>query len=426
MSLIVKKHLNYLLLIVIFTFFLLLPSHEHALEASTQPQVQGQSSILMDYHSGRVLYAKNIKQTMPPASVTKIMTALLVIEKGNLDQVVEVSPHAASTRESGIYLQAGEKMTRRQLLYACMLPSANDASVALAESISGEEEDFVELMNQRAAELGLLDTHFCNPHGLHEDDHYTTAYDLACLSRMAMQHEVFREIVKTTNIVIPGPPKEEDRSIWNQNRLLYRYDGAVGIKTGYTRQAGNCVVGAAQKDDMLLIAVSLNSPTVYEDLMAMLDYGFANYQLVELEQSKETHLVTVEGGITDQVAAQAEKQLLIAAREDEKFQFQYSFTPVAGVRAPVNKGDLLGYCTVSLDGKDIAKIELLAAQGVEARVPPIKALAVGIAGLYKWIILGLILYWLIRHKSGQEVLKAILRPIVLLIIKKRTPRSRAH
>jgi D-alanyl-D-alanine carboxypeptidase (penicillin-binding protein 5/6) len=292
MSLIVKKHLNYLLLIVIFTFFLLLPSHEHALEASTQPQVQGQSAILMDYHSGRVLYAKNIKQTMPPASVTKIMTALLVIEKGNLDQVVEVSPHAASTRESGIYLQAGEKMTRRQLLYACMLPSANDASVALAESISGEEEDFVELMNQRAAELGLLDTHFCNPHGLHEDDHYTTAYDLACLSRMAMQHEVFREIVKTTNIVIPGPPKEEDRSIWNQNRLLYRYDGAVGIKTGYTRQAGNCVVGAAQKDDMLLIAVSLNSPTVYEDLMAMLDYGFANYQLVELEQSKETHLVT--------------------------------------------------------------------------------------------------------------------------------------
>jgi D-alanyl-D-alanine carboxypeptidase (penicillin-binding protein 5/6) len=171
MSLIVKKHLNYLLLIVIFTFFLLLPSHEHALEASTQPQVQGQSAILMDYHSGRVLYAKNIKQTMPPASVTKIMTALLVIEKGNLDQVVEVSPHAASTRESGIYLQAGEKMTRRQLLYACMLPSANDASVALAESISGEEEDFVELMNQRAAELGLLDTHFCNPHGLHEDEH---------------------------------------------------------------------------------------------------------------------------------------------------------------------------------------------------------------------------------------------------------------
>lgn len=424
MSLILKKHLTHLLLIVIFSVLFLLSNHNHALVAYEQPQAQGQAAILMDYHSGRILYAKNMDQTMPPASVTKIMTALLAIENGNLDQVVEISAHAAGTRESGIYLQEGEKMTRRQLLYACMLPSANDASVALAESVSGQEEDFVELMNQRAAELGLLDTHFCNPHGLHAQDHYTTAYDLACLSRAAMQHPVFREIVSTSNLVIPGPPKEEDRSIWNQNRLLYRYDGALGIKTGYTKQAGNCVVGAAQKDEMLLIAVSLNSPTVYEDLMAMLDYGFANYRLLELEQGEESPLVTVQGGIEDKVAAEPEQPLLIAVTEAEKSELRYSFLPVAEVRAPVNKGDMLGSATIYLENQEIAAIKLVAANSVEARVLPFKSWVTWTLGLYKWAVFILILYWVGKSQKSQEILKAVLRPIVLKIIKRRSPRSK--
>ncbi|NLO21691.1 MAG: D-alanyl-D-alanine carboxypeptidase [Syntrophomonadaceae bacterium] len=423
MPLVPKKYLTHILLIVLFSASFLLPIQNHALAVSNQPQVQGQAVILMDFHSGRILYAKNINQNMPPASVTKIMTALLVTENGDLDQVVEISPYAASTRESGLYLQAGEKMTRRQLLYACMLPSANDASVALAESVSGQEEDFVELMNQRAAELGLEDTHFCNPHGLHESDHYTTAYDLACLSRVAMQDPTFREIVSTSNIVIPGPPKEEDRSIWNQNRLLYRYDRAVGIKTGFTHQAGNCVVGAAQKNGMLLIAVSLNSPSVYQDLMNMLDYGFSNYHLVELEPSKETLLVKVKGGIENKLSLEPEQQLLIAAMDGEESELSCEFLPVAEVRAPVNQGDVLGLATIYLENQEIASIKLVAASSVEARVSGLMSIASGIAGIYKWALFILLLYWIGKRQKSQEVLKTILRPIVLSIMKRRTTRN---
>lgn len=413
----VVKCRTYLLLIFIFSIMFFLFNYNQALGSAQEPQVQGAAVILMDFHSGRILYAKNAEEIMPPASVTKIMTALLVIENGNLDEVVKISANAASTRESGIYLQEGEKMTRRQLLYACMLPSANDASVALAESISDQMEDFVDLMNQRAVELGLLHTHFSNPHGLHADDHYTTAYDLACLSRAAMQNPVFREIVKTQNIVIPGPPKEEDRSIWNQNRLLYRYDGALGIKTGYTRQAGNCVVGAAQKDDMILIAISLNSPTVYDDLASMLDFGFSNYHLTEIQSANENLLVQVQGGIEDQVAVKLEQELYIAALESEEAQLSCSFLPVAEVNAPVNKGDMLGLATICLQNQEIAVIKLVAANSVEAQVFPLQSLAIWAIELTKWAFLIFLLYWIGKSKKSQEMLKAVLRPIVLRIMK---------
>ena len=415
----------FMLMILIYSTSFLLSGTGHARAALSEPAIQAKSALLMDCYSGRVLYEKNGYEQLPPASVTKIMTALLVAENGGLDEIVEISSTAANTRESGIYLQAGERMTRLQLLYACMLPSANDAAVALAESVSGSVEGFVELMNKRATELGMHDSHFCNPHGLHQKDHYTTAYDLALLARAALQNSTLREVVGTQNIVIPGPPGEEDRSIWNQNRLLYRYENALGIKTGYTREAGNCVVGAAERDEMPLIAVSLNSSAVYDDLMGMMDYGFAQYQVVSLDDSEKPLLVKVIGGEDKNVIAQPAEEIRIAVTAEEIQQLSCRFLPVAEVRAPVREGDLLGVCQVYLHGQDIASINLIAAASIEAKPSLIKSMAAWSLSLSKWAIMILLLYLLLKNTKVQEMLKSTLRFMVLKIIRKPPPRNRS-
>jgi D-alanyl-D-alanine carboxypeptidase (penicillin-binding protein 5/6) len=250
--------------------------------AGTYPEPRGKAAVLMDAASGRVLYSKNCHDRLPPAGLTKIMTTLLVVENGEINKKVEASEHAAKTPESTIYLQPGEVLTRLQLLYACMLHSANDAATDLAESTAGSEPAFVKLMNQRAKQLGMCDTHYKNPHGLEIKGHYTSAFDLALVTRQAMANPIFCQVVATRSISIPWADHAQDRILLNENRLFYRYPGTIGVKTGYTRQAGNCVVGAAKRGKLVLIAVSLNSPTVYDDLEQMLDFGFTHYQNLTL------------------------------------------------------------------------------------------------------------------------------------------------
>ncbi len=428
MLLICKKLGIICLLIVILILTTILPGEQATLGASmVYPESQGKAAILMDFNSGRILYEKNSNEQLPPASVTKIMTALLVIENGNLDQVVQISKTAADTRECTIYLQEGEKRTRRELLYAAMLPSANDASVALAESVSSNAESFVALMNQRAHELGMHDTNFCNPHGLHSQQHYTTAYDLALLSREAMKHEIFQDLVETHNITIPGWPGGEDRHLWNQNRLLYRYDGTLGIKTGYTRQAGNCLVGAAKKGDMTLIAVSLNSPAVYDDVIQMLDYGFDNYQMVkvELEARRDPLAVNVIKGEAKTVIAKPETEMLVAATAEERSQLSCIYKPCPKVAAPVAKGDLLGVSKVYKQNEEIASFNLVAADSVNIRPGMIPFFAGWSSSLFKWFVIIALVSITFRSKKAQEILKSVLRFIVLKIINRRSSRSRS-
>ncbi len=422
-----KKYAFFCLLILVLSLITSLTGTQAALSASAAfPEPQGKAALLMDLNSGRILYDKNSHQRMPPASVTKIMTALLTVENGNLDQVVEVSENAAATPECSIYLQPGETLTRRELLYACMLPSANDAAVALAESVSSDVEDFVDLMNQRADELGMEDTHFCNPHGLQAEEHYTSAYDLALLSRTALQDPIFREVVSTQNIIITGPPdSEEQRSLWNQNRLLYRYTGALGIKTGYTREAGNCVVGAAQKDNMILIAVCLNSPSVYDDIIQMLDYGFTNYQMTELPTSEDPLLVKVTGGQAKTVIVRPSGDILVAAAPEERSQLRCSILPYSEVSAPVEKGDLLGVCKIYKQNEEIGSVDLVAADSVELKPYWTGSFVDGASSLFKWFFFIILVYITCKNKRAQAILKSGLRYIVLRIIKKRSPRSRS-
>ncbi len=369
------------------------------------PAPIAKAALLMDASSGRVLYEKNSSQRLFPASVTKIMTAMLVVEDGDLDRMVEVSPHASQTPECSVYLQPGERLTRRQLLYAAMLHSANDASTALAESIAGSEAAFIDLMNTRARQLGMANTHFCNPHGLQNQDHYTSAYDLAILTRQALTYQYFSQVVSTQNLNIPWYGHDEPRYLWNQNRLLYRYPGSIGVKTGYTKQAGNCVVGAAQKGDMTLIAVALDSTTVYEDLAGMLDYGFTNYRMQTLARSDDlmAPLKVAKGHIAT-VTAKSSCDLKVAAGAGE--QFAYDMLPVANLTAPLKAGDPVGSCRILLNGIPIGSVALYSCDEVPFKAGPEGMLA-SIAAIWdadasRWYVLSVFLLILMLFRKIKQ------------------------
>lgn len=332
------------------------------------PEIQGRAAILIDESSGRILYQKNANMRMSPASLTKIMTALLVIENGNLDKQVRISKRAAETGESSIWLETGEALTRRELLYALMLNSANDAAVALAESVDGNMEKFVQRMNARARQLGLRNTHYCNPHGLEAPDHYTTAYDLAFLTRKAMADPLFRKIVATKTAEIPWTGHPWKRLLFNKNRLLYRYSGATGVKTGYTRRAGNCLVGAAQRGRLRLIVVVLNSSQVYDDAEKLLDYGFDRYQGYPLKVDKNNLKISVTGGRSRTLSLIPERDVVVAAAPSERERLSYRVFLPRSIQAPVKRGALIGSLQILLKGKEIGSINLLASSDIDRRL----------------------------------------------------------
>ena len=250
-------------------FFLGAVRASRAAQLAPPPQVSAKSAALLDGTTGECLYEKNGDQRALIASTTKIMTGLLVCEAGDLDRTVTVPETAAGTEGSSMYLKSGETLTRRELLYGMMLHSGNDAALTLAISISGSEAAFVRQMNRRACALNLTQTHFANPHGLDSGENYSTALDLARLAQAALQNEQFRAVVSTKTITCAG------RTLTNHNKLLWRYDGCIGVKTGYTRHAGRILVSAAERGGRMLIAVTISDPDDWRDHVSLLDYGFA-------------------------------------------------------------------------------------------------------------------------------------------------------
>ena len=237
------------------------------------------AAVLIDAKSGAVLYEKNADTRLPMASTTKIMTALCVIEKAKPEDVVTVSRNAANTEGSSIYLAEGEQITVKDLLYGLMLESGNDAATALAEGVFGSVEECCRYMNKRAHEMGLVNTSFSNPHGLDDENHYTTAYELALVAKIAMNNEVFREIVMTKSYVASG---KNDRYFSNHNRLLRSYPKAVGVKTGYTSKSGRCLVSAASDANEEYIAVTLNDSLDWNDHKEMHTFAFDNFDGYEI------------------------------------------------------------------------------------------------------------------------------------------------
>ena len=254
------------LLVLLFLALLTLPV------ADAQAYNRTSAILLIDAESGEVLHEENADLKMEIASTTKILTAITVIENADVLQRVRIPKRAVGVEGSSIYLKEGEKLTVKDLLYGLMLRSGNDSAVALALHLGGTEEHFVKMMNIRAEMLGLNDTHYANPHGLHDENHYTSCYDLCKLGCIAMKNPLFKEIVSTKKITIGE--KESQRSIANKKKILFQYEGGNGIKTGYTRAAGRCLVSAAERKGVQLVAAVLNVPDMFGVCSSLMDYGF--------------------------------------------------------------------------------------------------------------------------------------------------------
>lgn len=327
-----------------------------------QPVISAAAAVLLDGDSGEVLWSWQPDQRMYPASLTKMMSGLLAVEDGNLDRRVTASKAAAATGESSIALAAGEELTIRQVLQAALIKSANDATVMLAEAVGGSVEQFVARMNARAAVLGMTRTHFTNPHGLHDAEHYSTARDLGRLAWEAMRHPDFAEVVGTRETNIPWPAKPWDRKLVNRNRLLLRWVACDGIKTGYTRQAGRCLAASAVENDWRLICVVLNCKDSWQDAQSLLEWGFAHFSHVRLAAAgAPDYRVPVRWGRRSSVVARAERDLVANYRTGQAPPTLQQTDEE--VRAPVRMGDPVGWVWIE-QGEGQRMVRLLACEDV--------------------------------------------------------------
>lgn len=346
------------------------------------PQVVAAPSyVLMDAETGRVLASRNMHERRAPASTTKTMTALLAVEQGELNSQFTIGHNPPQVGESSIALQKGEQLTLFELIEAAMIRSANDSCVAIAEAVAGTEAEFVKKMNVRAQQLGAKNTHFVNPHGLNDPEHYSTAYDLALIARAAMKHEVFRQIVKTKETTIRGNAKVGGvRKLFNRNRLLFRWDEADGIKTGYTRQAGRCLISSATRIDPAtnrpwqLIGVVLHSPDSWADSANLLiRHGFEKYQpTVVVRGGQELAEITVEGG-AHEAKAVAAHEIRLPLLPSEQALLTKQVHPLKR-SAPIKEGQTIAWLEWQLNGHKIASVPLVAQEAVPqsliARIAP--------------------------------------------------------
>jgi len=343
---------------------LLIASLPHSIWAA--PDVRAQGAVLMEASSGAVLLDVDAHRRLPMASTTKIMTAIVALENCAPEKAVRISDKAVGVEGSSVYLQSGEVLTMEQLLYALLLESANDAAEAIAIDVAGDVASFADLMNETAARLGLTDTHFTNPHGLDDPEHYSSAYDLAVLTRYALANPEFARIVSTYKTTIPLAGDDGVRVLINHNKMLKYYDGAIGVKTGYTKRCGRCLVSAAVRDGVTMIAVTLSAPNDWQDHTAMLDYGFTLYECAVLAQAGEIRCqLPCLGSETESVYA-SNIQSVSAILPRNHGPITYVIEANRYVCAPICAGDTVGEIVFSCDGEEIARVSLCAENTAEA------------------------------------------------------------
>ena len=332
--------------------------------------INAKSAILMEYNTGKVLYEANPDQRLAPASITKIMTLILVMEalesgKLSLDTKITASEHAASLGGSQIWLEPGEVMTIDELLRATVIASANDATVALAEAVAGNEEAFVTLMNKKAQDLGLKNTTFVNSYGLDAEGHLTTARDIAVMSAELINHKLIRDYSTVKMDSLRGCESE----LVNTNKLIRYYDGCFGLKTGTTGQAGSCLSATAERGGLTLIAVVLGSPTSKERFAGaqkLLDYGFANYCFTDVKsQTEKFEAITVKKGVENQVTPIAEGGLPLLLKKGEESGITQKVVLEKELTAPVKKGDTVGHVHIYLNEQEVGVIPIKASESVD-------------------------------------------------------------
>lgn len=362
-----------------------------------EKNLSSEAVLLMETSTGKVVYEKNGYEKKYPASTTKIMTAILAIEHCNLNETATASEFAINSVPSGYStanIQIGETLSVKDLLYALMLQSANESAVILAEHVSGSQEAFANLMNEKAKELGCKNTHFINPNGIHNENHYTTAYDLALITQYAMKNQTFRDIVKTTSFTLPATTSypSESRTYANTNNLIiydarnrpdnYYYKYATGVKTGYTSAAKNCLVASAEKNGIEYISVVLGASITYEstgsvshryvDTISLFDYAFDNFSFRKLKSANNLiKTIKIENGKKDENSL----DLLIASDvnslvslDNKSTQIDPDITLKEGLSAPITKGDIVGTISYKVEGINYTT-DLIAGNNVEEYKP---------------------------------------------------------
>lgn len=349
---------------------------EKQYENLTDLGLTSKSALLMEEDTGTILYEQNSHEALPPASVTKVMTLLLIYEgerdgKFEWTDTVQVSEHAASMGGSQVFLEEGETQTAADMTKSIAIASANDAAVAMAEFLAGSEEAFVQEMNERAKELGMEDTNFVNACGLDTEGHVSSAYDIALMSRELMEN--FPEIKEYTttwqdSIIHKTRRGEETFGLTNTNKLIQWYDGATGLKTGSTGNALYCLSGTAERDGMGLIAVVMAAPDYkvrFREVMQLLDYGFANYAIEKgREKGYAMGEVPVEKGMTDTVEAVVAEEISVLVPKGKEAQWENRTELLPAVSAPVEAGTKVGELVYLRDGEEVGRVELTAGENV--------------------------------------------------------------
>ena len=328
------------------------------------PKINARSAIVMDFESGRVLFEKNGYIKRPMASTTKIMTAIIALENGNLDDIVKVSKNAASIWGSTIHLTAGEEISLRELMYGLLLCSGNDAAIAISEHIAGSVEEFLNMMNRKAEEIGAKNTHFTSPHGLDGTGHYSTAYDLAVITRYALNNPVFNEIIKTKSITMGK------RYMANTNEMLSGYEGADGVKTGYTGKAGRCLVTSATKDGRRFISVVLFCDSRHQRALSskmILDYAFANYYNKTLIKSEYIGTLPVYKGFEKAVPIYVDKSVTMPLTESEYQSLYTRISLPSAVTAPIKERDFVGTLSVYLNNEILCESVIRAGKSIKKK-----------------------------------------------------------
>lgn len=361
-----KKILSLIICTVLFTTNI-------SISLADELSISSTSAILMDVSSGQVIYEKNSHEKLPPASVTKVMTMLLIMEalennKITLEDQVPISENASSMGGSQVFLEAGETQKVDDLIKAIAVASANDGCVAMAEYIGGSVVGFVDMMNKKATELGMKDTNFVNTNGLPVENHYTTAYDIALMSKELLSHDAISKYLNTWMDTIVVGKNKTSVGLANTNKLVKHYEGTTGVKTGFTNEAKYCLSASAKRGDTHLVSVTLGattSPERFKDATSLLNYGFMNYETIKLlNKDSEVQKIEFDKADSDFVEIVCKDDLNLLVKKDQSKEFVKKVVLDENVQLPIKKGDKLGTYEVYQDEKLVGSVDLITTKDI--------------------------------------------------------------
>ncbi|MFA5659514.1 MAG: D-alanyl-D-alanine carboxypeptidase family protein [Oscillospiraceae bacterium] len=364
-------------IVMIFAFSLFVFADFIPASAVECPEISARGAVVIEAQTGRVLFEKNANLILPMASTTKIMTTLLCLESGSLDEYFTVDPTAIKVEGSSMGLLEGDQVTKRILCYGMMLPSGNDAANVTAVKRAGSIESFAVMMNDRAEQIGMTNTSFITPSGLDDytSDHYSTAYDMALLAREALKNSEFRQICSTKNVKLEYGNPPYARWLQNSNKLLSTCEGAIGIKTGFTDKAKRCLVSACERDGVTLICVTLNDSNDWNDHKSLYDYGFSQVTKTEIELDGASLVLNIVGGDKEYIVLRTDRTPVFIIDEKDKTRITTKVYLPAFEYAPVEAGRTVGRAEYFYDGKLVATIPIVANEAVgELIVKPKKSI----------------------------------------------------